>query len=321
MRTAGSYSLGIVSIGLLLISCTPVQTAPPTPIPAAATATPTLVPPIATPTAMLRTPTSALTPTSPLEPTSCVMHYSNPALGFAVEYPCGWEVTTTTPSANDPLGRPYEVVEFVSDLYAGGEQVFGRYTITVAVCLSAGAETITDTVEYALSPLSQTIRDQLKRRYLTVSAEPAMELTSFPWERFGSRKIWVVHDELEYTFSFRPHMDFYTPSDTKARTAFDAFLRTFTFIPITETPSWQIPTPTPVPTPTSLPSTENPVRVSGNPVCAGVPSTATLAQSPWLTTRQPPHLLTRLGQLTESSAKGERGKLGAEKPSAPSWRL
>jgi len=206
-----------------------------------------------------------------------MMHYSNPALGFAVEYPCSWEVTTTTPSANDPLGRPYEAVEFVSDLYAGGEQVFGRYHITVAVCPAVEAETITDTVEYALSPLSQSMREQLKRRYLTVAGEPAMELTSFPWERFGNRKIWVVHHELEYTLSFRPHMDFYTPSDTKARTAFDAFLRTFTFVPITETPSWRIPTPTPVPTPTSLPSTENPVRVSANLVCVGERPVVTLA--------------------------------------------
>jgi len=218
------------------------------------------------------------------------MHYSNPALGFAVEYPCGWEVITITPSANDPLGRPYEAVEFVSDLYAGGEQVFGRYSVTVAVCPAVGAETITDTVEYALSPLSQTIRDQLKRRYLTVGGEPAMELTSFPWERFGSRKIWVVHNGMEYTLGFRPHMDFYTPSDTMARAAFDAFLHTFTFVPITQIPSWRIPTPTPVPTPTSVSSTANPVRVSGNLVRGGERPVVTLAQSPWLTIRQPPHL-------------------------------
>lgn len=294
VRTAGSYSLGIVSIGVLLISCTPAQTAPPTPVPVAATATPTPIPPMTTPTAVLRTPTSALTPTVPLEPTSCVMHDSNPALGFVVEYPCGWEVTTTTPSANDPLGRPYEAVEFLSDLYAGGEQVFGRYSITVAVCPAVGAESITDTVEHALSPLSQPMRDQLKPRYLTVGGEPAMELTSFPWERFGSRKIWVVHNGMEYGLSFRPHMDFYTPSDTKAGAAFDAFLHTFTFVPITETPSWRIPTPTLVPTPTSVPSTANPVRVSGNLVCVGERSVVTVAQSPWLTTRQLPRL-TRAG--------------------------
>lgn len=311
MRTTGSYSLRIASIGLLLISCAPAQTAPPTPIPVAATATPIPTPPTATPTAVLRTPTSAPTPTVPLEPTSCVMHYSNPALGFAVEYPCGWEVITTTPSASDPLGRPYEAVEFLSDLYAGGEQVFGRYSVTVAVCLAVGAETITDTVGYALSPLSQRMRDQLKWRYLTVGGEPAMELTSFPWERFGSRKIWVIHNELEYTLNFRPHMDFHTLSDTKARAAFDAFLRTFAFVPITETPSWRIPTPTPVPTPTSVPSTATPVRVSGSLVCVGERPVVTLAQSPWLITRQPPPLLTRLQRPTESSARGERGRLDA----------
>ena len=161
-------------------------------------------------------------------------------------------------------------------------------------------------MEYALSPLSQSMRDQLKPRYLTVGGQSAMELTSFPWERFGSRKIWVVHDELEYTLSFRPHMDLYTPSDTKARTAFDPFLRTFTFIPITETPSWRIPTPTPVPTPTSVPSTVNLVRVSGNLVCVGEPPAVTLAQSPWLTIRQPPPLLTQIGRPTESSTRGER---------------
>jgi hypothetical protein len=208
-----------------------------------------------------------------------MMRYSSPALGFAVEYPYGWEITIITPSSKDSLGRPYEAVEFVSDLYAGGEQVFGRYGITVAACPAVGMETITDTVEYALSPLSQTMRDQLKRRYLTVAGEPALELTSFPWERFGSRKIWVVHNELEYTLNFRPYMDFYTPSDTKARAAFDAFLRAFAFIPITETPSWQIPTPTPVPTPTSVPSTANLVCVSSNPVCVGEPPVRTMGQA------------------------------------------
>lgn len=270
-------------IALLAVACaggaaTPtltIETPPPTETPLPPTATPeptSTATPQPTPTATQEptptlgpsTPISASASPVPLEPTSCVMRYSNPALGFAVEYPCGWEVTTITPSTNDPLGRPYEAVYFISDLYAGGEQVFGRYSITVAVCPAVGAETITGTVEYALSPLSQAMRDQLKWRYLMVAGEPALELTSFPYERFGSRKIWVVHNELEYTLSFRPHLDFYTPSDTNARAAFDAFLRTFTFVPITETPSWRIPTPTPVPTPTSVPSTANLVCVSGN---------------------------------------------------------
>jgi len=75
-----------------------------------------------------------------------------------------------------------------------------------------------------------------------------------------------------------------------ARAAFDAFLHTFTFVPITQIPSWRIPTPTPVPTPTSVSSTANPVRVSGNLVCVGERPVVTLALSPWLTIRQPPHL-------------------------------
>ena len=187
-------------------------------------------------------------------PAPCLMRHNSPALGFAVEYPCGWDVTRAMPSTNDPLGRACEAVYFVSDLYAGGHQTFGKYAVTVAVCPAVGAETITDTVEYALSPLSQAMRDQLKRCYLTVGGEPAIELTSFAWEQFGSRKIWVVHNELEYGLNFRPNMDFATPSDAKARAAFDGFLRTFTFVPMTETPSWVRPTITPVPTPTSGPA-------------------------------------------------------------------
>jgi len=145
----------------------------------------------------------------------------------------------------------------VSDLYAGGEQVFGRYSIIVAVYQAVAAETITDTVEYSLTPLAPTMRDQLKWRYLVVGGEPAIELTSFPWERFGSRRIWVVHNEQEYGLTFRPDMDFSTPSDIKARKASDAFLHTFTFVPITQTPCWLIPTITPVPTPTSTTPTTN----------------------------------------------------------------
>ena len=188
-------------------------------------------------------------------PAVCLVPYESSNLGFAVRYPCGWEVTDPSPCVNDPQGRPCSAVHFVSDLYAGDHQAFGKYTVIVAVYLAAGEETITDTVEYGLSPLPETMRDQLERRYLTIGVEPAIELASFPWERFGSRQIWVVHNELEYRLTFRPDMDFDSPSDAKARAAFDDFVSTFSFISVTETPTWLRPTITPVPTPTSVPST------------------------------------------------------------------
>jgi len=117
--------------------------------------------------------------------------------------------------------------------------------------------TLTETVEYNLSPIvSPEIRNTIKQRCcFLVGGEPAMELTGFLYERWGSRKLLVFHNGLQYWLSFRPYgMQFDPPSDVAAREAFDLFLRTFTFIPVTPYPIVpQSPVPThpisPVPTP------------------------------------------------------------------------
>lgn len=170
------------------------------------------------------------------------MRYSDPYLGFAVEYPAGWEVIGPT---EDPTGQSLAVVEFVSNLYAGGEQAFGKYSVNVAVTEAMG-RTVTETVEYRLSIIVPSVRERIKRRCcLMVCGEPAIELTGLPG-RWGSRQIVAIHQGREYNLTFFPYPDFNTPSDVAARAAFDAFWRSFTFIPITVLPT---PTITPVPTP------------------------------------------------------------------------
>ncbi len=181
------------------------------------------------------------TPTVPLEPPASVMRYSDPYLGFAVEYPTGWEVIGPM---EDPTGQSLAVVGFGSNLYAGGSQSIGKYSVNVAVRETV-ARTVTETVEYRLSIIGPSVREGIKRRCcLMVGGEPAMELTGLPG-RWGSRQIVVIHDRREYWLIFYPYQDFNTPSDVVARAAFDAFLRTFTFVPITVLPT---PTITPVPT-------------------------------------------------------------------------
>jgi len=147
--------------------------------------------------------------------------------------------------------RSWYVVEFVSDLYAYGEQAFGRYSVRVAVGESKG-RTLTETVAYSLAPIVPQFRDQIERRCcLEVGGEPAIELVGFPLTRWGSRQIVVLHDDREYSLTFYPQIGLAgsTPSDVTTRAAFEPFLRTFTFIPITATPPPATPTVTPAPTP------------------------------------------------------------------------
>lgn len=190
-------------------------------------------------------------PTSTPEPIAYMRRYSDPYLGFVVEYPPGWEVTDYW-ELQDPTGQSRKGVGFRSNLYMGGEQVFGKYSINVTVGEAMG--TITDTVEYSLSPIIPGVRNQIERHCcLTVGGEPAIELTGFPWGRWGSRQIAIVHGERAYWLTLYPYnLQFNTPSDIAARGAFEAFLRSFAFIPVTVLPA---PTITPVPTPTlfSLP--------------------------------------------------------------------
>ena len=189
-----------------------------------------------------------MTPTP--EPTVHMMRYTDPYLGFVVEYPLGWEVTDYS-ELHDPTGQPMTGVGFWSNLYMHGEQVFGKYGVSIAVG-EAMRSTLTDTVEYRLSPIVPEFRDRIKLHCCsTVGGEPTMELTGFPWERWGSRQILIIHSGREYRLTFHPYdMQSNTPSDIAARAAFNAFLRTFTFIPVTVLPT---PTITPVPTPPSWP--------------------------------------------------------------------
>jgi hypothetical protein len=100
------------------------------------------------------------------------------------------------------------------------------------------------------------VRERIRRRCcFEVGGEPAMELTHLPGYRWGCRQLVVFHNGLEYSLSLDPYgLEFTSPSDVAAREAFDLFLRTFTFIPVTLYPIVpQSPVPThpisPVPTP------------------------------------------------------------------------
>ena len=183
---------------------------------------------------------------------STLIRYTNPTLGFAVDHPSDWEVRGPANQV-DPLLQSWSVIEFMSNLYAYGEQAFGKYAARVAVGESMG-RTLTETVEYNLSPIMPQFREGIKTYCcLTVGGESAMEVLGFPLMRWGSRQIVVIHEGREYRLTFYPQSTLAgkTPSDAAARAAFDAFLRTFTFIPITATPIPPTPTITPVPTPHS----------------------------------------------------------------------
>ena len=193
----------------------------------------------------------------PITPTLAMVRYSNSALGFAVECPRDWQVVV--PAAHtDPLMRSWNVVEFVSDLYAYGEQAFGRYSVRVAVSEGIGG-TLSETVAYNLSPIVPPARDQIETRCcLEVGGEPAMELLGFPPMRWGSRQIVVLHDGREYGLTFYPQvgLEGSTSSDAAARAAFEAFLHTFAFIPVMVTSPPTTPTATPAPTPMPTATTE-----------------------------------------------------------------
>lgn len=206
----------------------------------------TPIPEVLAPTSTPESP--AMTPTP--EPPVHMMRYSDPYLGFAVEYPPAWEVSDRW-ELQGPTGQPLTEVGFRSNLYMHGEQAFGEYGVNVAVG-EAMRKTLTDTIEYRLSSIVPGVGDRIKRHCcLTVGGEPAMELTGFPWGRWGSRQIVVVHNGRAYWLTFYPYdVQSNTPSDIMARAAFNAFLGSFTFIPVTILPT---PTITPVPTPTTWP--------------------------------------------------------------------
>ena len=180
-------------------------------------------------------------------------HYHNPTLGFAADYPANWQREAPGPTV-DAQARGWSTIWFQSDLYAYGDQAFGTYTIGVEVGDSEG-RTLTETVAYSLIP--NEARDTISSHCcLTVGGEPAMELSfGWPMARWGNRRIVVIHEGREYHIDLAPQVaiDSDTPTDTLARAAFDTFLRTFTFVPVSATPMPLTPTITAVPTPTSKP--------------------------------------------------------------------
>jgi hypothetical protein len=200
-------------------------------------------------------PTLDLTGEPTLTPAPLV-RYSNPSLGFAVDHPADWGVSAPTEHV-DPLAQVWSAIEFRSNLYGYGHQAFGTYVVTVAVSDSQG-RTLTETVEYSLSPIVPPLREGIESTCcVTVGGEPAIDLL-LAWPmggRWGSRQIMVIHGGRQYRLTFYPQrtLDGVTPSDAAARAAFDTFLRTFRFIPVTATATPARPTVTPVPTPTSGP--------------------------------------------------------------------
>jgi len=184
-----------------------------------------------------------------------LVHYGDPVLGFAVDYPAGWVVAPPT----DGVGSPVEassVIEFRTDLYGYGHQAFGKYVITVSVGDSEG-RSLTETVEHSLSHVVPSAREGVETTCcLTVGGEPALEQLFLSWPmggRWGTGELVVIHDGRAYWLTFYPlqMLDGITPSDAAARAAFDTFLRTFTFIPVAATATPPRPTVTAVPTPTS----------------------------------------------------------------------
>jgi hypothetical protein len=225
---------GLPVLVSLLVACAP----PPStaPLPGTALPTPTLYG------------EATLTP-APL------VHYRDPVLGFAVDHPADWVVAPLAEGLG-PLVEASSAIQFRTNLYGYGHQAFGKYVITVSVGDSEG-RSLTETVEHSLSHVVPSAQEGVETTCcLTVGGEPALEQLFLSWPmggRWGTRRLVVIHDGRAYWLTFYPlHMlDGVTPSDAAARAAFDTFLRTFTFIPVTATATPARSIVTPVPTPTS----------------------------------------------------------------------
>jgi hypothetical protein len=180
---------------------------------------------------------------------SAVMwEYSDSALGFAVSLPRGW-VAGERRVDQDPLGRDWSVVEFAGDLRPYGAQALDLFGIRVSAGPSTSS-TLTEAVQLILSPLARDFRERVEVLCCRkVGGEEATELLYFPPTRWGNRRMVVLHQGWEY------HLDFYplygltptAPTGVEAQVAFDAFVRTFAFLPLTETPEPTAPAATPAP--------------------------------------------------------------------------
>ena len=244
LGNAFGAAAGVLLLGVLVVSLLWLFNHP-TSLSLTATVTSVLTPTMtSTPTATLGTPSTQLPLTW--------LHYNNPDLGFAVDYPADWTVESTADlyPDPDPLGRPGIRVVFGSNLYAYDDpDSFGRYYIDIAVKDSLG-KTLTETVDNELSPLVPQFRSEVVRDCcLIIGGQEAVALTHLPYSRWGVRVLIVLSGGREYRLTFVPSQSLSSdkPSDIRARVAFETFLKTFTFISLPQPLSSRTLTPRPAP--------------------------------------------------------------------------
>jgi hypothetical protein len=240
----------------------------------------TIAAPVQTATNATECPTSTpgTTPSSSTHSTELPMSIpatdapSNSSLGFAVDHPSNWQVTQRyagsyrayTPDSY-VAHESYEV-EFTTGLYpstASSEEYRIQVFVTLgddssleeleAQALSAGKPHLLARTH------SQCCRTVGGERAMDIIVEPGLSFvpgelptTATPPPDSGRRKILIAHSGQAYTLVITP--DPYSASEDEAQVAFDEFLYTFTFIPITATPTPPHPpiSPMSTPTPTQL---------------------------------------------------------------------
>ncbi len=202
--------------------------------------------------------------------------YSNSSLGFAVDHPSDWQVTQRyagsyrayTPDSYE--AHESYVVEFTTGLYPSTTPS-QEYRVQVFVSLGDDSS-LEDLEAHALSAgkphllertNSQCCRAVGGERAVDVIVEPGLSFvpgelptTATPPPDPGRRKIIIAHSGQAYTLVIMP--DPYNAPEDEAQAVFDDFLRTFTFVPITATPTPERPRipPMSTPTPTKSPSTQ-----------------------------------------------------------------
>lgn len=187
---------------------------------------------------------TAVGPTNTPEPGADVewRHYHDPVLGFAVDYPAGWEVHQET----TPGWQGLAWVWFYSHLHPYGVQYKYQYTVGVTVKDSEG-RTLDEAGAFGLTggEPADSIRIHC---CLVVGGEQAIErYSSLP--AMGERQVVVLHEGREYHIHLLPQASLGGGSeeDMQARMAFDSFLRTFAFVPVTRAPPGPLLTPVPTP--------------------------------------------------------------------------
>jgi hypothetical protein len=181
-------------------------------------------------------------------------HYDDPALGFAVTHPSDWDVVVS--SACRPAYGILGQVQFTSNLAPNAEHPDKKYQITIIVSEAQG-RTLTETVELALSTSKRFVPGRFEYQCCrTIGGKLAAEITISPGEILtlpsptppgtphidaGGYRTIIIHDARTYTLSFEPN-PFDKSADSMVREAFEAFLHSFSFMPITESPVCEPPT-------------------------------------------------------------------------------